>query len=122
MGKKNAIPKKVAGYRIPKSLRKSRLLKHLLKSKVGREILANALTAGATAAAAALVSYREDIANSTVTGAKRGKRALAALSEAIHEGTNAMMGVVADAARSVTDDGGRDDRRPGGRQPAPARH
>ena len=122
MGKKNVIPKKVAGYRIPKSLRKSRLLNHLLKSKVGREILANSLTAGATAAAAALVSYREDIGPSTVKGAKRGRRALAVLSEAIQDGTDAIMGVVADAARSVTEDGRRNDRRPGGRKTAPARH
>ena len=60
MGRKNAIPKKIAGYKVPKSLRKSRLLKHLLRSPLGREILANALTAGAGAAAAAMFGMREE--------------------------------------------------------------
>jgi hypothetical protein len=105
MGKKNAIPKKIAGFKVPKSLRKSALLDNLLKSSVGRTILADALTAGAAAAAAALVEYREEVGDTAAKGVKGGRRALAVLSHAVQDGTSAMMGVVAEAARSAGKDG-----------------
>ena len=119
MGKKKVIPRKIAGYKVPKALRRSRLLNHLLRSPVGREIIANALTAGATAAAAALVVHRDEIGEATAAGAKRGarqgKRTLTVLNRAARDGADAMMDVVADAARSVAgkdrDAGGRRDQR-----------
>jgi hypothetical protein len=43
MAKKFKIPKKVAGYKVPKSVRKSRLLRAMLSNPMGRDILAKAL-------------------------------------------------------------------------------
>ena len=43
MAKKIKLPKKVAGYRVPKSVRKSTLLRALLNNPMGRDVLANAL-------------------------------------------------------------------------------
>ena len=111
---KNPIPKKIAGIRIPKRVRKSRTLKSLLKNRVGREIVATALTAGATAAAAALVRERDELAHAAGAGAKKGVRAGSLVSAAIHEATRAVVGVVSEAAHSVPGhDRRRDDRRGG---------
>ena len=49
MAKKNAIPKRVAGFKIPKPIRKSSFLRSMLASKTGRDILGKALVAGAAA-------------------------------------------------------------------------
>lgn len=99
--KKNLIPKKIAGLKVPKTLRKSKTLRSLLGSATGREILANALTAGAGAAAAALLRHREEVGQAAAQGARRGGRTLSVVNDAIHDGTTAIMGVVTDAARSV---------------------
>ena len=71
MAKTIKLPKKVAGYRVPKSMRKSKLLRALLNNPMGRDVLANALTAGAGAAAAVLVQNREEIADG---GRRRARR------------------------------------------------
>ncbi len=100
MGKKSkAIPKKVAGIKLPKKLRKSKVLHGLLASAAGREILASALTAGAGAAAAALLSggLRRD-------GAAKKGGPVGLVSGALHDGAGAIMQVVANAARSVLTD------------------
>lgn len=99
--KKNSIPKKVAGVKVPKTLRKSRLLRSMLGSKIGRDILASAITAGATAAAAVLVREREEIASSGKKGAKRGAHAIEVGTEAIQSAAHAAMGVVTDAAEEA---------------------
>ena len=101
MGKKKVIPKKIAGLKVPKRVRRSRLLTSLLKNSLGREVVAKALTAGAGAAAAVLVGERKEIADATGTGARRGAQTVALLTEAVESAAEAVMGVVADAARSM---------------------
>jgi hypothetical protein len=101
------IPKRVAGWKVPKAVRKSALLKGLLGSKVGREIAAQALVAGASAAAAALVAEREEVADATRKGARKGGRMLARLTGAAESGAEAALSVVTDAARSMLPEGGK---------------
>ena len=102
MGKKNkVIPKKIAGFKVPKRVRKSRLLRSLLRNPLGREIVANALTAGAGAAATVLVAEREEISDATATGARRGARTVALVGDAMESAADAVMDVIADAARSM---------------------
>jgi hypothetical protein len=67
MAKKNRIPRKIAGVKIPKALRKKSLIKSLLGSPTGRQVIADALQAAAGAAAVALVATRA--AGGTKTGA-----------------------------------------------------
>ena len=105
MAKKIKLPKKVAGYRVPKSVRKSKLLRTLLNNPLGRDVLANALTAGAGAAAAVLVQNREDVVQTGKKGAKKaGKKsvqAAALAAEAAQSAANAMIDVVRDAATTI---------------------
>ncbi|MEF0942942.1 hypothetical protein [Rhizobium sp. BR 362] len=95
---KNRIPKKIAGYRVPKGLRKSAIIKALLASDVGRSILANALTAGAGAAATVLIEDRGQIADAAGTAAGKGKRAISLVSTALSRATDAAMEVVTNSA------------------------
>jgi hypothetical protein len=101
MAKKNAIPKKIAGFRIPKKVRKSSALRALLTNDIGRGILANALTAGAGAAAAVLLGDREEIADAGKKGVRKSARALGIATEALESGASAAMGVVKDSAHSM---------------------
>ena len=101
MAKKNAIPKKVAGFKVPKSIRKSSFLKSMLASKTGRDILGKALLAAAVAAAAVLTEEREDIAKAGKKGARKGARAVGIAGEALQSAANAAMDVVADQTRSI---------------------
>ncbi|MCV9966120.1 hypothetical protein OIU34_30060 [Pararhizobium sp. BT-229] len=98
---KNRIPKKVAGYKVPKTIRKSSMIRSLLASDIGRDVLANALTAGAGAAAAVLVSEREEIGDATKKGARKGARAMGLAGEAIRNAAHAATEVVRDAAHSA---------------------
>lgn len=98
---KNRIPKKVAGYKVPKTIRKSSVIRSLLASDIGRDVLANALTAGAGAAAAVLVSEREEIGDATKKGARKGARAMGLAGEAIRNAARAATEVVRDAADSA---------------------
>jgi Pyruvate/2-oxoacid:ferredoxin oxidoreductase gamma subunit len=120
------IPKRVAGYKVPKKVRKSSLLKGLLSSTFGREVAANALVAGATAAAGVLVAERGEVAEATKTGARKGARTIALLSEAVQSGVEAAVDVVTDAARSMLPDEKKGKpRKPGkaaGGAPATTRH
>lgn len=97
---KNPIPKKIAGLKVPKTLRKSKTLHSLLQSPMGREIVANALTAGAGAAAAVLLRNRDEIEHAAAGGARKGARAHSVASDAMQEGASAIIGVVTEAARS----------------------
>jgi Pyruvate/2-oxoacid:ferredoxin oxidoreductase gamma subunit len=103
MGKK-VLPKRIAGVKVPKRLRQSRLLRSLLRSPLGREILANALTAGAGAAASVLVRNREEIAEAGEAGARKGRRTLGTVAEAMESAADAAMEVITEAARSMLPD------------------
>lgn len=95
---KNKIPKKVIGYKVPKSVRRSPVLKALVASKIGREVLAHALTAGAAAATAVLVEERGEIADAAGKTARKGGRALGLVGAALSNGTEAAMDVVRKSA------------------------
>lgn len=102
---KNRIPKKIVGFRIPKTIRKNAVLKALLASPTGRKILGNALIAGATAAAAVLTATRSDeIADAGKGAAKRGKKAGNIAARAMKDAAGAMVGVIGDAASSILPD------------------
>ena len=98
---KMKVPKRIAGFKVPKQIRKSALLRGLLASKAGREIAGRALVAGATAAAAALVAERREVAEATKKGARKGARTLGLLSGAAESAVGAAMEVVTDAARAM---------------------
>ncbi|KEQ02900.1 hypothetical protein [Pseudorhizobium pelagicum] len=99
--KKIKIPKKIAGYRVPKMVRKSPVLKAMLKNKTGRDVLAQALVAGAGAAAAVLVEERENVAGAAKSGGKKGAKALGIVGEAFHRGSDAAIEVVREASGSM---------------------
>jgi hypothetical protein len=69
------LPKTFAGMKVPKALRNSSMISALINNPVGREVLADALLAGATAAAAAL---RANAAATRRVG--RARKAVAAAS------------------------------------------
>lgn len=98
---KNKVPKKIAGYKVPRAIRKSTLLKTLIASEIGRGILANALTAAAGAAATVLVAERGDIADGAGKGARTGKRALNIAGESMSEAAQAAMDVVRSTAQDA---------------------
>ena len=98
---KTKIPKKVLGYKVPKTIRKSPLVNALLASEIGRGVLANVLTAGAGAAAAVLVSEREEIVDATEKGARKSARAANIAGEAIRSAAQAATEVVREAADSA---------------------
>ena len=99
--KKAALPKSVAGFKVPKSLRKNRLLTSLIASPFGRKILADALIAGAGAAAGVLIQERDEAAEATKAGLRKGGKTMAVAGEAVESAIEAMMSVVTDAARSL---------------------
>ena len=91
MPKKNKIPKKIAGVKIPKILRKDSLLKSLLNSPTGRQIIANALVAAAGAAASALLAGTEGTTKASANGREEaGKIAKRALQSAAGALTDAL--------------------------------
>jgi hypothetical protein len=101
---KKKIPKKIAGFKIPKVLRKNSLLKSLVGTAGGRQLVAEALVAAAGAAAAALVASQ-----STEGHGKGGKSALVngsedgleAVQRALKEGVAALTDVLGKAAQSA---------------------
>lgn len=102
MAKKNKIPKKIAGVKIPKLFRKNKLLKGLLGSPTGRALVADALMAAATAAAGVLMASKSKVA------AKAGKDAADTvtsnadlLKDAMKSAAAAMTQVIANAAKSA---------------------
>jgi hypothetical protein len=100
MPKKNKIPKKIAGVKIPKILRKDSLIKSLLNSPTGRQIIANALVAAAGAAASALLAGSQGASKASANGhedaGKIAKRALqsaaGALTDALSSAAKSAMG------------------------------
>ncbi|WP_074070390.1 hypothetical protein [Rhizobium gallicum] len=101
MAKKYKIPKKIAGYKLPRAIRKSTMIKGLLASDVGRGVLANALTAAAGAAATVLVAEREDVADAAKSGARKGKRAFGIVGTAMSQAAEAAMDVVRSSAHDA---------------------
>jgi hypothetical protein len=110
---KAKLPKRIAGFKVPKGLRRSKLVKGLLGSRLGRQIVADALVVGATAAAAALVREREEVADATMKGARKGARAFGVLGEAIESGVDAAVGSVTEAVRKALPEDKRAKRRRG---------
>jgi hypothetical protein len=89
---------KVIGVTVPKTL--TNALDTLINSAQGREILATALVAGATAAAAALTKNADssEVAKNRKTAADAGKQLTQSLSEAA---AGAVAGIITEAARSL---------------------
>jgi hypothetical protein len=126
---KRKLPKKIGGFKVPKSMRRSPLLRGLLSSPLGRNLLANAITAGAGAAAAVLVRERNEIAGATKsaakTGAKKSARAAGLAAEMVQSAASAVMGVVSNAAHTILPEHkarDRDKRRDGRGRRAAATH
>jgi hypothetical protein len=104
---KNRIPRKIAGYKVPKAIRTSPMLKVLLGSAAGRRILSDAVMAGAAAAAAILVqSNQGEVARAGKQVAKGGKKAGNIATRAVKGAAGAMVNVIGEAAHAVSPDGG----------------
>ena len=105
MAKKNRIPKKIAGIKIPKVLRRNSLIKGLLGSPTGRQVIAQALLAAASAAAAVLTAAKAGeakkagaaVAHAGEDGIKVAKRALksaaSALSDSLGDSAKSALGL-----------------------------
>lgn len=105
MAKKGKIPKRLLGVEIPKLLRKSTLMKSLFESAVGRQILADALVAGAGAAVAALIATRsDDVAGAGEATVRAGKTGGRAVKDAVKSAADAMTDVIGNAAHAVLAD------------------
>jgi hypothetical protein len=87
--KKFKIPKKVMGYKIPKMVRRSSVINGMLASKAGRQMVAAALTAAATAAAGVLVGERKDIASAAEKGSKKTAKGAGIVGHALEEAFSA---------------------------------
>nr|WP_250809249.1 hypothetical protein [Neorhizobium tomejilense] len=99
--KKKIIPKKIAGFKVPKSVRKSSLLRNMLASRTGRQILARALVAGANAAATALTDERADIRKPGKASGRRRVLAASVAGEVIESATAAAIDVVTSPTRPL---------------------
>ena len=115
MAKKNPIPKKISGVKMPRTLRKSRMLRAMLGSARGRDLLGKALMAGAGAAAAVLVQERDEVADAGAKGARKGARAVGVAAEALESAAGAVMSTVSDAASSLLPEKSRNRKAAGGR-------
>ena len=98
---KMKVPKRIAGFKVPKQIRKSEILRGLLASKAGREIAGRALVAGASAAAAVLVAERNEVADVAKKASRKGARKLGLFSAAAESAVDAAVDVVTDAARAM---------------------
>ncbi len=102
---KTKLPKTIAGFKLPKSVRKSRILDAMLNSQIGRDILANALTAGAGAAAAVLLEERKAVSKVGKKGLRKSAGAIGIARDAVQSAASAALGVVGDAAHSFLPEG-----------------
>jgi len=101
---KTKLPKTVAGVPIPAAIRNSSTVDTMLNSKIGREILADAVVAGAAAIAAALVKNRpsaDQIAKAGEQVAEAGKSGAAATRDGVQDAASALAGVMTAAARAI---------------------
>jgi hypothetical protein len=99
--KKFAIPKTIAGMKVPKRLRKSSLVRNLLSNRMGRQIMADALVAGAGAAATILIAERKEAVQGAEAGLRKTRRGVSMVGEAMESAVGAMFGVVSEAAGSI---------------------
>ena len=99
MAKKNRIPKKIAGIKIPKVMRRNSLIKGLLGSPAGRQVIAQALLAAASAAAAVLTAAKAGDAKK----AGEAKKAGAAVAQAGEDGIKVAKRALKSAAVALTD-------------------
>lgn len=97
---KTKLPKRIAGFKLPKRVRKSKMLGAMLNSPIGRDILANALTAGAGAAAAVLLEERKAVSKAGKKGLRKGAGAIGIARDAVQSAATAALGVVGEAAHS----------------------
>jgi hypothetical protein len=94
---KTKLPKSVLGVKVPKTLRKSQSVKTLLNNPIGREILAGAIVAGATAAATALARKRPSagqLENAREVVVDAGSRAAVTARDAVEEAASALAGSI----------------------------
>lgn len=89
--KKVKIPKEVMGMKIPKSIRNSSVIKGMLTNKAGRQMMATALTAAATAAAGVLLAERKEVAHAAEKGAKKTAKGAGVVGEALEAAFRAAM-------------------------------
>jgi hypothetical protein len=102
---KHKLPKKVMGVKIPKALRSFRLLKGLVGSATGRQIVADALIAGAAAAAGALVGARsETVQKAGNTVIDTADESGAIVRKAVSSATGALTDVLGNAAKAAVGD------------------
>jgi hypothetical protein len=104
---KTKIPKTIAGVKVPKALRKSGAVSTMLNNPLGREILAGAIVAGATAAAAALVKHRPSAGQVADAGegvVDAGGATAGIASDAVQDAASTLAGVVASAAKMILPD------------------
>ncbi len=97
MAKKNRIPKKIAGVKVPKPLRKSKMLRAMMDNSGGRDVLAHAFTAGAGAAVALLIGQREGMTESAKVASRKGVNAVGTAGSALRAAFSAAMQVVHDS-------------------------
>ena len=120
---KSKLPKKVGGVKVPKALRKSGALETLVGSEAGRRILADAILAAASAAAAALTGDR-----SGKDGERRKRSSESVLSDATGAAAGAVAGVISQSVQDFVGGQASEPRKPERRakngkqviEPAPA--
>lgn len=104
--KADALPKSIAGVKVPKAVRKSSALGTLFNSELGREILADAILAAAGAAAAALTRTRParaagaPFADAGSDAAASAGTAANVTGDLVQTAAGAVAGVVTEAART----------------------
>ncbi|MGQ4273235.1 hypothetical protein [Terrihabitans sp. B22-R8] len=122
MAKKNKIPKKVAGFKIPKAIRKSPVVTGLLASDTGRKILGDALIAGATAAAGIIAARNHEVLEDAGDNAVKKTKKAGNLAKDLAKGvTGAMAEVIGDAARAVIPGVENDEKEKAAKADVPAR-
>ena len=111
--KTKSLPKRIGGVKLPKALRKSKALSTLFGSDVGRQLLADALVAAATAAAGVLAARHrpelrqagqaagEHLADARDTVVDTAQQAGSATRDIAHAAAGALAHVVTDAALSL---------------------
>jgi hypothetical protein len=105
---KTKLPKSVLGVKLPKTLRKSRSIKTLLNNPMGRDILAGAIVAGASAAATALARHRpsaEQLENAGEAVMDAGSDAAVVTRDAVEEAASALAGSITSLVTRVQSDG-----------------
>ena len=104
MAKKAKLPKTIAGVKVPKILRQSGSIDALLNSEIGRKVLADAIMAAATAAAAALVQNRPSGAQVVRAGeavVDAGTEAASTTKDLVQGAVGVVAGAVTEAAQHV---------------------